>query len=142
MTYEPIDALIERSSFGTEGARRLRSRTPLTLVRSLLLGADASTHSIKPAQSPTHTLVSGPLQQAFLAEYELSLREWASRMIRGVQMVWLKEEFEPLADALAGRSAGGTGQRPTPRDSPTRGGLLSDPGEPYSAIVCESRMDP
>lgn len=47
MTFEPIDALIERSSFGTEGARRLRSRTPMILVRNLLLAADAFTHSIK-----------------------------------------------------------------------------------------------
>lgn len=47
MRLESIDELIERSSFGTEGARRLRSRTPASFVRTVLGAVDASTRSCK-----------------------------------------------------------------------------------------------
>jgi hypothetical protein len=50
--------------------------------------------------APTHGLISGPLQQGFLAEYELSLREWGLADAAWVRTVWLKDEFVPLADQL------------------------------------------
>jgi hypothetical protein len=93
-----------------------RRRDAARLGQPVYLGVAKQSQPGQPAEGPSHTLITGPLQQAFVAEYELSLREWGLDEAPWVRTVWLKDEFQSAADALAKEERrGGLAARDAPK---------------------------